>query len=46
MLIYNNTFKEDIRILSFFTNYGFKAKPTYIIRNVKVIVKKIMIKVH
>ena len=35
MLIYNSAFKEDIKILSFFTNYGFKAKPTYIIRDVE-----------
>ena len=27
-------------------NYGFKAKPTYIIRNVKVVVEKTIIKVY
>ena len=46
MLAYNNTFKENIGILSFFTNYDFKTKLTYIIRNVKVVVKKIVIKVY
>ena len=40
MLVYNNAFKEDIRILLFFANYGFKAKLIYIIRDVKVVVKK------
>ena len=39
MLVYNSTFKEDIEILPFFTNYGFKAKLIYIIRNVKIVVK-------
>ena len=40
MLIYNSAFKEDIRILPFFANYDFKAKPIYIIRDVEVVVKK------
>ena len=46
MLAYNNTFKKDIKISPFFTNYGFKTKPTHIIRNVEVVVKKIIIKIH
>ena len=40
MLAYNNTFKKDIKILSFFANYGFEAKSTYIMRDVKIVVKK------
>ena len=43
ILIYNSTFKEDIRILLFFTNYDFKAKLIYIIRNVKIVIKKAVI---
>ena len=43
MLTYNSAFKENIKILSFYVNYGFEAKPIYIIRNIKVVVKKIVI---
>ena len=43
MLVYNSTFEEDIKILSFFTNYGFKAKPIYIMRDVEVIIEKIVV---
>ena len=43
MLAYNSAFKEDIKILSFYVNYGFKAKLIYTIRDVKIVVKKIMI---
>ena len=46
MLTYNNTFKKDIRILSFYANYDFEAKPTHIMRDVEVVVKKIVIKVY
>ena len=46
MLVYNSTFKEDIKISPFFANYGFKAKPIYIIRNIKVVVEKTIIKVY
>ena len=31
---------------SFFTNYDFKAKLVYIMRNVEVIVKKVIVKVY
>ena len=37
---------QHIGILSFFTNYGFKVKLIYIIRNVEVVVKKVVIKVY
>ena len=40
MLIYNSTFKENIKILSFYANYGFKVKPIYTIRDIKIVVKK------
>ena len=33
-------------MLPFFTNYGFEAKLTHIIRNVEVIVEKIIVKTH
>ena len=46
MLIYNSAFKEDIEILSFYANYGFKAKPIYIIRDVKIVVEKIVVKIY
>ena len=46
ILVYNNTFKENIKILSFFTNYDFKIKLIYIIRNIKVVVEKVVIKVY
>ena len=46
MLVYNNTFKKDIKILLFFANYGFKVKLTYIIRDVEVVVEKIIIKIY
>ena len=46
MLVYNNTFKKDIRILLFFANYDFKVKPIYIIRDVKIVVKKAIIKIY
>ena len=46
MLIYNSTFKEDIKILLFFANYDFKVKLIYIIRDVKVVVKKAIIKIY
>ena len=46
MLIYNSTFKKDIRISPFFANYDFKAKPIYIIRDVKIVAEKIVIKVY
>ena len=46
MLVYNSTFKEDIKILLFFANYGFEAKLIYIIRDVEVVVKKIVVKVY
>ena len=39
----NSTFKKDVRILSFFTNYGFKAKLIYIMRDVEVVVEKIVV---
>ena len=40
ILAYNSVFKEDIKISPFFANYDFKAKLIYIIRNVKIVVKK------
>ena len=46
MLIYNNTFKEDIKMLLFFANYGFKAKLTYIMRDVEVVVEKVVVKIY
>ena len=46
MLTYNNTFKKDIRISPFFANYGFKTKPTYIMRDVEVVVEKVVVKVY
>ena len=46
MLVYNNTFKENIRISSFYANYGFKVKLIYIIRDVEIVVKKIVIKIY
>ena len=46
MLVYNNTFKKDIKILLFFANYGFEAKPIYIIWDVKIVVKKVIIKIY
>ena len=46
MLIYNSAFKKDIKILSFFANYGFKVKPIYKMRDIKVVVEKVVIKVY
>ena len=46
MLIYNSTFKKDIEMLLFFANYDFKTKPIYIMRDVKVVVKKAVIKIY
>ena len=46
ILAYNSTFKEDIRMLSFFANYDFKIKLIYIMRDVEVVVEKVVIKVH
>ena len=46
MLAYYNTFKKDIKISPFFTNYDFKAKLTHIMRDVKVVVEKIIVKVY
>ena len=46
MLIYNSIFKKDIRMLLFYANYGFKTKPIYTMRDVKIVVEKIIIKVY
>ena len=46
MLVYNSAFKEDIGILSFFANYGFEAKSIYIMRDVEVVVEKVVVKVY
>ena len=46
ILVYNNTIKKDIGILPFFTNYGFKTKPIYTIRDVKVVIEKIVVQIY
>ena len=43
MLVYNSAFKKNIKILSFYVNYGFKAKLIYTIRDVEIVVEKVVI---